>query len=119
MDTQKVIFVLNQLPTRYPSEKTAERAKIKIQSTAEFIAPLLAERGLQISKGGISPSSKRSYARIYLEKTGNVTHNSRHAAYAENVVDYWEKQVASKYGAAPLTCKSIFDVCNWLISQLT
>lgn len=118
MTAQQIINVFNQLPTSYPSDKTAARAETKIKETAEFIADLLQEQGLQISKGSSSPSANRSYARIYLERIGNTSHDSRHAAYAENVIAAWEWQVSSKYGVSPLTCKAICELCDAIVSRL-
>lgn len=118
MTAQQIINVFNQLPTSYPSDKTATRAETKIKATAEFIADLLQERGLQISKGSSSPSSTRNYARIYLEQVGNTSHDSRHAAYAENVVAMWEWQVRNKQWSTPLTCKAICELCDAIVSRL-
>lgn len=119
MTTQQVISVLKQLPTSYPSDRTAERAKTAIETTAELIAPQLADRGLQISKGSSSPSSTRTYARIYLERIGNTSHDSRHAAYAENVIEVWEWQVSSSHGFTPLTSKAICALCDDLQSRFS
>lgn len=117
MTAQQIINVINQLPTSYPSDKTAERAETKIKSTAEFIAPLLAERGLQISKGSSSPSTSRSYARIYLERAGNTEHNSRNHAYTENVLAAWEFETMSGGYRKPVTCKAICEMCDALVSR--
>ncbi len=117
MTAQQIINVLNQLPTSYPSDKTAERAEMKIKSTAEFIAPILAERGLQITKGSTSPSTKRSYARIYLERIGNTSHDQRHAAYSENVIRCWEFETMSGGYSKPITCKAICKMCDSLVSR--
>jgi hypothetical protein len=117
MTAQQIINVLNQLPTSYPSDKTAKRAEMKIKSTAEFIAPILAERGLQISKGSSSPSQSRSYARIYLERIGNTSHDSRHRAYAENVLATWEFTTMSGGYSRGVTCKAICEMCDALVSR--
>jgi hypothetical protein len=117
MTPQQIISVLKQLPTSYPSDRTEQSAKTAIEMTAELIAPKLAENGLQLSKGSSSPSSTRTYARIYLERAGNTSHDSRHHAYAENVVNVWEWQVSSKYGSTPLTCKAICALCDELQSR--
>ncbi len=117
MTAQQIINVINQLPTSYPRDKTAERAEAKIKSTAEFIAPLLAERGLQISKGSSSPSSRYSYARIYLERVGNTSHDSRHAAYDESVLNAWEFETMSGGYSKPVTCKAICKFCDSLVSR--
>lgn len=118
MTAQQIINVIKQLPTSYPSDKTAQRAELKIKSTAEFIAPILAERGLQISKGSSSPSSRRSYARIYLERVGNTSHDSRHAEYQANVLAAWEWEVKSADWFKPMSCKAICELCDNLVANL-
>lgn len=117
MKAQQIINVINQLPTSYPSDKTAAKAENKIKATAEFIAPFLQEQGLQISKGSSSQSTRRGYARIYLERVGNTSHDSRHAAYAENVLATWEWEVLSGGYTKPITCKAICDFCDSLVSR--
>lgn len=117
MNAQQIINVINQLPTNYPSDKTAAKAETKIKATAEFIAPYLQERGLQISKGSSSPSTSRSCARIYLERVGNTSHDSRHAAYAENVLAAWEFETMNGGYRKPVTCKAICEMCDALVSR--
>lgn len=117
MNAQQIISTINELPTRY-TEKTADAAEAKIQQTAETIAPALATKGLQISKGSSSPSSTRSYSRIYLEKVGNGSHNYRHAEYQENVIREWEWETRNKYGFHPLNAKNIRQFCDQLITTI-
>ena len=117
MNVQQIINTLNQLPTSFPSDKTAERAELKIKSTAEIIAPYLAERGLQITKGSSAPSRSRSYARIYLERAGNTSHDQRHAAYSENVIRCWEFETMSGGYTKPITCKAICEMCDSLVGR--
>ena len=118
MNTKQIINTLNQLPTSYPSERTEQRAQTAIEETAELIAPILTERGLQISKGSSSPSSRRSYARIYLERVGNTSHDSRHAEYQSNVIRTWEWEVMSGGYMKPMSCKAICTFCDQLQAEL-
>ena len=117
MNAQQIISTIEGLPTRY-TEKTADVAEAKIQQTAEAIAPILQTKGLQISKGGSSPSSTRSYTRIYLEKVGNGSHDYRHAEYQENVICQWSWETRNKYGFHPLTAKAIKTFCDELVAKI-
>ena len=116
MNAQQIISTIEGLPTRY-TEKTLEAAETKIQQTAAIIAPILQTKGLQISKGGSSPSSTRSYTRIYLEKVGNGSHDYRHAEYQENVICQWSWETRNKYGFHPLTAKAIKTFCDELLAK--
>ena len=116
MKQEDIISVLNQLPTRYPSDRTQKRAETAIEVTAELIAPVLQERGWRITKGGTSPSSSRSYTRIYLEPTDNYEHNPRNSGY--NVVEVWEWETSNRYGFKPLTSKAICELCDELQAEL-
>lgn len=117
MNAQQIISTIDSLPTRY-TEKTVDAAEAKIQQTAEAIAPVLAAKGLQISKGSTSPSSTRSYSRIYLEKVGNGSHDYRHAEYQKNVLREWEWETKNKYGFHPLTAKAIKTFCDELVARV-
>lgn len=117
MNAQQIISTINGLPTRY-TERTADVAGAKIQQTAETIAPMLEAKGLQISKGGSSPSSTRSYSRIYLEKVGNGSHDYRHAEYQKNVIREWSWETRNKYGFHPLTAKAVKTFCDELVAKV-
>lgn len=115
MNAQQIISTINSLPIRY-TERTEPKAIAKIQETAEKIAPLLAEKGLRIEKGGSSPSTNKSYSRIYLEYPG-ASHDSRHKAYG-NVIATWEWQTKSKYGFAPISARAICEFCDALVRKV-
>lgn len=118
MNEQQIISTLKQLPTRYPSDRTEQRAITAIETTAELIAPVLTERGLQIAKGSSSPSSRRSYARIYLERVGNTSHDSRHSEYQQNVIRTWEWEVQAAGYFKPMSAKAICALCDELQAEL-
>lgn len=115
MTTQEIINTINSLPTGY-TERTEAKATAKIQETAEKIANLMTEKGLVISKGSSSPSTTRSYARIYLEYPGS-SHNSNHRAY-NNVVAQWEWQTKNKQWFSPITAKAICEFCDSLVRKV-
>ena len=115
MNTQQIIDIINLLPVRY-TERTEEKAVRKIQKTAEKISPVMTTKGLLLAKGSGSPSTTRSYVRIYLEYPG-ADHNPRNKAHG-NVVATWEWQTRSKYGYSPLTAKAICEFCDSLVRQV-
>ena len=115
MKAQQIVSVIKQLPIRDNSQ--TEKALKAIETTANEIAGMMAAKGLQISKGGSSPSTNRSYARIYLER-GNNSHNSRNSDYKDLVVAEWEWQVKSKYGFSPISPKAIIQFCNGLRAEV-
>lgn len=96
-----IVYVINSIPTR---EKKPELVE-KIHSTARQIAPILRRRKLRLVSGGTSPSSQRSYARIYLEPISNTTHDPRHHNY--KVLKIWEFPVRTRYGFSPVSQKDI------------
>ena len=93
MTAEQIIATINQLPITQNSH--TQNALDTITKTAAAIAPIMAEKGLQITKGSSSPSTSRSYARIYLER-GDNSHNKNNGDYAEMVVEEWEWQTQSK-----------------------
>ncbi len=106
MNAQLISKELNKLNLRL-TDRTAPKATQAILDAGETLAPILEAKGLQISKGSSSPTTQRSYDRIYLEKVGNQSHDSRHSAYAENVVDAWEWETYTKYGFKGITFKAL------------
>lgn len=112
MTPEQITQTILSLPTGF-TDRTEESALAKIEETAAVLAPILAARGLQISKGGTSPSSKKSYARIYLETVGNTSHDIRHANCG--VIKTWEWQTRSKYGFSPISAKAIKSFCDQIL----
>lgn len=112
MKPEAIIETINSLPIAH-SERMKPATDAKISATAEALAPILSEKRLRIVKGGSSPSTTRSYARIYLEPITNTTHDSRHAAYT--VIAVWEWQTASKYGFTPISQTRIRNLCDTLL----
>jgi hypothetical protein len=117
MTAQQVAEIITSLPTGFTA-RTESAALAKIEAAAEKIAPMLAAKGLQISKGGSSPTTQKSYARIYLERIGNTSHDSRHTEYQENVIATWEWQTKSKYGYSPISAAKIKAFCDSLVSEV-
>lgn len=114
MNTQDVISTIKSLPIKWASAEYEQATDAKISEAAEKLAPMLAARGLRIVKGGSSPSGSKTFTRIYLEPVTNSTHNHREHAY--DVIRTWEWQTKSKYGFAPISRKSIRQMCDELVS---
>lgn len=104
---------LESLDVRCGSEKSEAKIAKKIEETAATLAPIMMEKMLLVVKGGGSPTTQKSYQRIYLEYPG-ASHDSRHKAYA-NVLACWEWQTRSKYGFAPIPQRDFAAMCDSLI----
>jgi len=115
MNTQEIVKTIKSLPITINSRTDAAIAAIEL--TATKISEMMVTKGLQISKGGTSPSTNRSYARIYLER-GHNSHNSRNSDYKELVVAEWEWQVKSKYGFSTISPKAIISFCKSLEEEV-
>lgn len=91
-------------------------AKIQAAGMVEEAAPMLirqlAENGLQISCGSSSPSSRRTYSRIYLEPVGNISHNRREKDC--QVFATWERQTMTGGYFTPLSLTDVKGLLKWL-----
>ncbi len=117
MNQQEIINEINKLSFNLTA-RTGPKTNAKIAETAELAAPLLKSNGLQISKGGTSPSQTRSYQRVYLEVVGNTSHDSRHKLYHENVIRQWEWQTQQARYYTPISSLRIRKFCDELIAEL-
>jgi hypothetical protein len=116
MKTQEIINIITNLPIVTGHETLNNRVETKIRETAAIIAPILTGKKLRLTNGSTSPSSQRSYARIYLEPINNKSHDSRHKGFS--VLRTWEWQTHSKYGPRPISGKRIITFCEQLIHEL-
>jgi hypothetical protein len=114
MNTEEIINTIKSLPIKVGTDANNTKINEVIHQTAETITERMNELGLHLVTGGSSPTSQKSYARLYLEPISNTTHNPRHKAY--DVKRTWEWQTHSKYGFAPISHKSIIQMCNELIN---
>ena len=117
MTEQEIIQTIKKLQTGF-TNRTEIKATAAITEMATIIAPLMKLKNLQISKGDSSPSTQRSYDRIYLEKSGNTSHNPNHKECQENVISTYEWQVRSKYGFSPTSAKKIIAFTSELIDEV-
>jgi len=91
--------------------RALKRMNVAITETSEKIAPLLEQKGLQITKGGTSHGGGR-LDRIYLEKVGrNTAHDRRTKEYQANVLSVWEWKVQRGKRYSPISAKSIVEFC--------
>lgn len=90
MNANQVVSEIKSLDLGIVDSKAA-LVETAIQETAQAIAA----SGLYLVKGGTSPSSKRSYQRLYLQTKQGVNHDSRTQDYRENVIDFWEWETCS------------------------
>jgi len=117
MKAQSIANVISELPTKY-TERTEAKALAKIDETAKKLAPMLNAKGLQISKGGSTSSTRNASTRIYLEKVGNTSHDYRHQAYRENVIEVFEWQTLNSGWWSPLSAKKVKSFCDELIQSV-
>ncbi len=111
---QMVIDALSKISVRQ-SEKSAAKIERKIEETAETLAPICEEKMLLLTKGSSSPTTQKSFERLYLEYPG-ASHNSNHRAYA-NVIAEYEWQTKSKYGFTPVPQREFLSACDTLVRK--
>lgn len=116
MNTQDIIKTINSLTIKSAGDAYTATTNAAIAAAAATLAPLLASKGLKISKGSSNPTTQKSYQRIYLEPINSTTHDSRHAAY--NVIATWEWQTQDKYGYHPISQLQIRQLCNALVKKV-
>ena len=109
----EVEVALSSLEVRCGSESSAQRIAQKIKETAGALAPIMVEKTLMVRKGSGSPTTQKSFQRIYLEYPG-ASHDARHKANA-NVLGCWEWQVRSKYGFSPIAQRDFYSFCDALV----
>lgn len=117
MNPQEIIKTINSLYIKSASDAYTAKTNQHIADAAATLAPLMASKGLKITKGRSTPSTQKSFQRIYLEPIDSTTHDSRHKAY--NVIAVWEWQTQDKYGYHPISQLQIRQLCNNLISRVT
>lgn len=116
MNANQIETEIKKLPIKSASDSYNAKIEAKIAETATLLEKLLPEKGLQISKGSASPSTTRSYSRIYLETSGNTSHDSRHSDCG--VICTWEWETRNKYGSQPISGKQIVKMCDSLIKRV-
>lgn len=116
MNTQDIIKTIKSLTIKSAGAAYTSKTNDAIAAAAATLAPLLASKNLKISKGSSSPTTQRSYQRIYLEPIDSTTHDSRHAAY--KVIATWEWQTQDKYGYHPISQLQIRQLVGELISTV-
>jgi hypothetical protein len=102
MNAQEIVSEIKKLDLGIVDSK-AEMVESAIAETAEVVA----RSGLFLVKGSTSPSSKRSYQRLYLQKRRGVSHDSRTSDYQENILDVWEWQTRDGEYRRPISAGSL------------
>ena len=95
------------------NSKVFNRMNNAIMRTSERLAPLLEQRGLQITTHGTAHGGDKSNC-VYLEKRGNTNHDMRTKAYRANVLAAWEWKVQRGKYYNPIAATSIIEFCTSL-----
>lgn len=83
-----------------------------VEETAAELAPVMRAKGVQIAKGGSTPTARRTFERIYLEPVSGTNHGVRQDDY--RVIATWEWEIHSKWGYRPVSPKSLIEFCDSL-----
>jgi len=111
MNASQTISVLNSLPFNNSlSDKSLNAINERIKLCGSRLRKL--NNQVEICSGSTSPSSQRSYKRIYMQWLGNQSHDYRHKNC--HTIYLWEFETHNKYGFHPLSKKAIFDLCDEL-----
>jgi hypothetical protein len=110
MNQQEIVNTIKQL--HLANSILTGPALAYVEETAAELAPIMRAKGVQIAKGGSTPSSRRMFERIYLEPVCGTNHGSRQQDFA--MIATWEWEIHSKWGYKPVSAKSLIEFCDSL-----